>query len=96
MNGATVYGDGYDMAPWGMNTWDQFEANAGKKVSVLHYGQGAWWDEAFGAAMNDRIVGRGAYVCLDMACSASDLGSISGGTHDESLIAWAADVKKMG
>lgn len=33
-----VYGSAHD-APWDLTTWDTFERHAGKRVSMIHYGQ---------------------------------------------------------
>lgn len=39
----STYGTSLGDAPWDTNTWDLFETNAGKKVSVLHWGQAWHW-----------------------------------------------------
>ncbi|MCL4384577.1 hypothetical protein M1116_03925 [Patescibacteria group bacterium] len=35
----STYGPGYGTAPWDSNTWNLFEQHAGKRVSIIHWGQ---------------------------------------------------------
>ena len=47
IDGNDTYGGSYSDAPWDSSTWDLFERHAGKKVSLLHYGQPPPWERAF-------------------------------------------------
>lgn len=91
------YGAGYGTAPWSANTWNQFEANAGKTVSLMHYGLGGWWTEPFPAWVADLCTARGAYPFIDMmADDTVTLASILAGDHDASLVTWARAVRDWG
>src|SRR5712691_12230649 len=35
----------YGSPPWDLSTWDLFESHAGRKVSILHWGQ-SWYASA--------------------------------------------------
>ena len=41
------YGGSWGDAPWDANTWSRFESNAGKKVSIVHWGSGTPWTHDF-------------------------------------------------
>jgi len=49
--GAWMDGDVYTLgqgdAPWTSATWNSFETHAGKKVSIVHFGQPAPWQQSF-------------------------------------------------
>ena len=38
------YGGSWGDAPWDSNTWSKFESNAGKQVSIVHWGSGSSLD----------------------------------------------------
>jgi hypothetical protein len=86
-------------APWGNtgNTWDRFEQNTGKKVSVCHYGQPAPWSQTtFYSSTADLCTNRGALVTMDMDTGSVPLKDITAGTYDASIITWAKNVKTWG
>lgn len=91
------YGAGYQNAPWDDNTWNKFETNAGKKVSILHYGSGPWWTEPFAPWVADKCVARGSYPFVDMMSEGADtLANIAAGARDAELRVWAQAVKDWG
>jgi beta-mannanase len=73
----STYGAGYADAPWDTATWDLFEAHAGKRVSILHWGQAWHWltqpgyvgvgdghYQKFSVADLNKVRGRGAIPLL--------------------------------
>jgi hypothetical protein len=93
-------------APWDSNTWNKFEANAGKKVSILHFGQPRPWLQAFHPGPLNLINARGAIPYLDMdsginidagdGYNTTELAKIARGERDSSIIAWANSAKAYG
>lgn len=86
-------------APWGNsgNTWDRFEQNTGKKVSVCHYGQPAPWNQTtFYNSTADICTSRGALVAMDMSTGTVPLKDIAAGKYDSSIATWAKNVKAWG
>jgi hypothetical protein len=88
----TTYGD----APWDGNTWDFFEENAGKEVSILHFGQPAPWNQAFAEGPLKLTRERGAIPLMDMDPDGVTLKEIIEGKKDTSLKTWAQAVKNYG
>lgn len=92
-------GQTWQDAPWGNtgNTWDRFEQNAGKKVSVCHYGQPPPWTQTiFYNGTADICTNRGALVAMDMSTGTVPLRDIAAGNYDSSIITWAKNVKAWG
>jgi hypothetical protein len=92
-------GQAWQDAPWGNtgNTWDRFEQNAGKKVSVCHYGQPPPWTQTtFYNSTADICTSRGALVAMDMSTGTIPLKDIAAGNYDASIAAWAKNVKAWG
>jgi beta-mannanase len=86
-------------APWGNtgNTWDRFENNAGKKVSILHYGQpNPWTQTTFYGSVADIVTKRGAIPMIDMKSNDTPLADIAKGTYDNQIKTWATNVKNWG
>jgi mannan endo-1,4-beta-mannosidase len=86
-------------APWGNtgNTWDKFESNTGKKVSLLHYGQpNPWLQTSFDGKAADLVTNRGAIPEIDMSSDSTSLADIANGVYDNSIKAWANNVKAWG
>src|SRR6185436_6211132 len=78
-------GQPYSSPPWDLATWDLFEAHAGKRISILHWGQ-SWvtsnqWPYGyctFPAAQANTIRGRGAIPMLDWSsCDSASGGSLT-------------------
>lgn len=95
MDGDT-YGGGRGDAPWDSTTWDLFESHAGKKVSIVHYGQPPMWEQAFQPGTASLVTNRGAIPLMDMGSSSVSLTSITNGTYDASITAWADAAKAWG
>ncbi len=98
IEGATY---GYGNAPFDSRTLDAFEAHAGKPMSIVHWGQGWFYNGAympFDPTMMDRVRSRGAIPMLDWsswnACCginqpAFSLQTIISGNHDAYIRSWA-------
>lgn len=97
MDGDQTYGTGYTDAPWGLNTWDKFEADAGgKTVSICHFGQPQWWSRpSFDTTAHNNCWNRGAIPFVDYG-GADDLAAIIAGTYDADITAWANAYKNWG
>jgi hypothetical protein len=105
MDGNDTYDDYYGPsgfwrdAPWGNagNTWDRFEADAGKKVSILHYGQpNPWLQTSFQGTTANVATGRGAIPEIDMSSNSTPLADITDGKYDSSIKTWANNVRAWG
>jgi hypothetical protein len=81
-------------APWSERTWNQFVADAGKEVSIVHFGQPAPWNEPFDPEPFERIAARGAIPLLDMDPDGVSLAQIAAGAEDWSFEAWAAAARR--
>ncbi len=95
----STYGAGYQNAPWDTNAWNLFEAHAGKKVSVLHFGFTPWWEDPFYAGTAESAVQRGAYAFIDMMIpngSGVTLANITAGAQDGSWRTWVRAAKAWG
>jgi hypothetical protein len=91
-----VYGGRTD-APWDTTTWDMFEGHAGgKRVSIVHFGQPAPWKQGFVRAPFDKVTARGAIPYVSMSSESVALTSITAGTYDSQIAAWARAVKAYG
>jgi beta-mannanase len=93
-------GQPWQDAPWGNtgNTWDRFDSDAGKKASIVHYGQPAPWKQtAFYTSVAGIATSRGAYDMIDMGDDTTGtLQNMVNGTYDASIKTWAASVKAWG
>jgi hypothetical protein len=90
------YGGAWSTAPWDTRTWDRFEQNAGKKVSLLHYGQPPPWEQAFTPAVHDAVLARGAIPLVNTSSGNASLRDIAAGVYDASITRWANAVKAWG
>jgi Glycosyl hydrolase family 26 len=69
-----VYSPGQGDAPWTATTWSAFESHAGKKVSIVHFGQPSPWQQEFlpgplelaRTGNTPLIGGDGAFPLVDM------------------------------
>jgi hypothetical protein len=109
--GAYVKGDTYGLAsdpPWDWKAVDLFEQHAGKRMSILHFGQ-PWYHagayQSFPTGAMERIRTRGYIPLLmwgswDYCCGPSQpqfkLSTITSGAHDAYLVQWARDAKAWG
>ncbi len=92
-------------APWGYPAWDRFERNAGgKRVSILHFGQPAPWEQPFSRHPFELVRERGAIALLDMdtADAARDSGrrvtlrEVASGARDRQLRRWSRAAARYG
>lgn len=109
--GAYVDGDrwGWGDAPWDTRTMDKFEAQAGKRMSVVHWGQ-AWYRngaaQPFYPGDYERVRTRGAIPMVDWSpwdTSLSptnqpdfQLADVASGTYDSYIRSWATGAKTWG
>ena len=95
-----VYSIGSADAPWSATTsggsWDLFESHASKKVSIIHFGQPAFWSQNFAASPLNLTVQRGAIPEMDMNSGAASLTDITNKVYDSSIINWANAAKAWG
>ncbi|HVO54537.1 MAG TPA: glycosyl hydrolase [Solirubrobacterales bacterium] len=97
--GAWIDGDVYGRsgdAPWDATTWDDFEADAGKRVSIVHFGQPAPWQQPFAPGPLATARSRGALGLLDMDPDGATLSDIASGAYDTQLTAWARAAREYG
>ena len=89
----------WDNAPWGNtgNTMDKFDSNAGKKISVLGWGQPPPWQQTivYGGTF-DIVRNRGAYTMLTIDLGTATLAEVASGKYDASITTWATNVKAYG
>lgn len=83
-------------APWSYATWDEFESHAGKKVSIVHYGQPPPWQQAWASGPANLTTSRGAIPLISMGTDQASLTDIANGAYDSSITAWADAVKAWG
>lgn len=93
MEGVNTYGSGYGNAPWDSNTWNKFEADAGKTVSICHFGQPMW---QFNQGPHDLCWARGAIPMVDYGTSTVSLTDVINGVYDSAITAWATSYKNWG
>jgi len=93
-----VYGGSWSDAPWDANTWNRFESNAGKKVSILHWGVGSPWDHDFNYWLSafESVRARGELSLIDMNSGSVRLRDIANGVYDSAFKTWAQQSKAYG
>jgi hypothetical protein len=91
-----VYGSEYVDAPWDQKTWTNFEANAGKAVSIVHFGQPAPWNQSFALEPLENTVKKGTIPMMDMDSDGVSLKTLNSGTYDTSIKEWAEAVAAYG
>jgi Ca-dependent carbohydrate-binding module xylan-binding/Glycosyl hydrolase family 26 len=97
--GARMDGDVYNRsgdAPWDSGTWNLFEQHARKKVSIVHFGQPAPWNQQFYPSPLQLTYARGAIPLVTMDTHTALLTDIANGAYDESIAAWADGAKAFG
>ena len=60
-------------APWDSATWADFEGDAGKPVSIVHFGQPPPWKQKFSPTPLEDTIGSGAIPLMDMGTSGATL-----------------------
>lgn len=109
--GAIVRGSHYGLPepPWDMRAIDVFEAHAGKKLSIIHFGQ-SWYSNSasvgFPKGLFDNVRNHGAIPLFTWSSRDSALpmpdqpafrnSVITGGTYDSYIRQWATDAKNWG
>ena len=89
-----VYGQPEADAPLSQATWDRFEADAGKRVTFVNFGQG-WGD--FDRAPFEAARARGAIPLVTMPLPADiTLEKVAAGRQDRVITAWAQAAKAWG
>jgi beta-mannanase len=102
-----AFGSGYGDAPWDNNSLARFEADAGKRVSIEHFGSPWQWNgtfQSFPQAPLEKVRQRGDISMLDWASwnlgasdqSAFSLSKITGGAYDSYIRDWATAAKNWG
>jgi hypothetical protein len=84
-----LYGGSWGNAPWDLSTWNRFEANAGKELSIVHYGQPPPWEQLFNVHAANLVTSRGAIPLISVNSRDVSLADIASGRYDSSLAAWA-------
>lgn len=64
-------------APWDSTTWNEFEADAGKKVSILHFGQPPPWKQKFEPVPLELTMNRGAIPLISMGTTGASLSELA-------------------
>jgi hypothetical protein len=108
--GGREYGEGFTDPPWDMRPVSLFEANAGKGLSILLWGQ-PWfdngWPQAFDTHLYERVRAHGAIPMVDwspwdLAAGGSpdqpdfQLQDVIGGAYDGYIRQWATDAAAWG
>ena len=84
-------------APWDTRTWDRFERDAGKKVSLLMFGQPPFWADGFNYdGAFTATAARGAIPVVDMSTANTPLTDIANGVYDAQITAWAKGAAAWG
>jgi hypothetical protein len=112
--GAFIEGSTYGLedAPFDARTIDTFESHAGKRVSIVHWGQPWFWSsrggyQAFRRDMVERVRQRGSIPMITWTSEDLDAGGsldqpdfqlidIIGGRHDAYIRSWARDARAWG
>jgi mannan endo-1,4-beta-mannosidase len=83
-------------APWDTRTWDRFERHAGKRVSIVHFGQPPPWVQPFEPRPADLVRRRGALPLIDLTSGKARLSDIAAGDDDAALYRWARGARAWG
>lgn len=81
-------------APYNEEVWDEFEAQTGKRMGVVHMGdpwgegEGPIWDGYFEGAA-DRIHARGGIVMKSLGGESGVVQEVLSGAIDDGIVAWA-------
>jgi hypothetical protein len=92
------YGGSWRDAPWDAGTWSKFESNAGKKVSVVHWGMTAPWIKNFPdyTPSFELVRSRGELNAVSMSTRSESLRAIANGKYDSALRTWARGAAAWG
>ena len=92
------YGGSWGDAPWDSNTWSKFESNAGKKVSIVHWGSGSPWthDFKYFRGTFERVRQAGDLNFVNMTTASVPLKDVAAGKYDSSFQTWAEQAAAWG
>ena len=92
------YGGSWHDAPWDSKTWRRFESNAGKRVSVVHWGMTPPWKRNFSDYRStfELVRQAGELNAVDMSTESVPLRKIANGEYDSSLRTWANGAARWG
>jgi hypothetical protein len=92
------YGGSWHDAPWDHNTWSRFEANTGKRVSLVHWGMGTIWshDFQFFVPSLNLVQNAGDINFVDVSTGTVPLRAIARGDYDSALRTWAQQAAAWG
>lgn len=92
-------GDPWRDGPWSIsdsdNTFARFNQNAGKKISILHWGQPFPNNQSFDAKIAGAVVAKGVIPLIDTGEGVA-LVDVAAGKYDSALKAWATAVREFG
>ena len=91
-----MYGGEWGDSPWAAKSVAKYERDAGKRMSIEHYGQPPPWEQPFDSATADLAVRRGAIPAIDMSTRDAPLRAIVAGNYDTSIKAWADAARAWG
>jgi Bacterial Ig domain/Glycosyl hydrolase family 26 len=94
-----LYGGSWKDAPWDANTWSRFETNAGKKVSLVHWGinQPPWVrDFNYWTPPLNLVQNAGDLNAVDLSTGSVPLRDIAGGMYDASITTWMQQAAAWG
>jgi hypothetical protein len=93
-----LYGGAWGNAPWDTNTWSRFESNAGKRVSLVHWGLGTPWRSDFNTWWStfEKVRSRGDLSLADMTTGSVSLREIAAGRFDAPLRRWMQEAAQYG
>jgi Glycosyl hydrolase family 26 len=92
------YGGTWANAPWDAKTWSTFESNAGKKVSIVHWGVTTPWTHDFKYFQStfNLVRNAGDLNLVDMDTASIPLRDIAAGAYDTYLTSWAQQASAWG
>ena len=94
----STYGGTWGSAPWDSNTWSRFESNAGKKVSIVHWGAGPPWEHDFDywRSTFNLVQNAGELSLVGMFTGTVPLRDIANGNYDSSITDLDAESSGLG
>jgi hypothetical protein len=93
---AGLFGGTWGDSPWDGYTVAKFERDAGKRMSIEHYGQPPPWDASFDMNAAQLVARRGAIAAIDMSSQDVSNAQIAAGQYDSSIKSWADAARQFG
>ncbi len=92
------YGGTWGDAPWDSKTWSTFESDAGKKVSIVHWGAGTPWTHDFKYFQGtfERVREAGDLNFVNMTTGSVPLRDVTAGKYDSYFQTWAQQAAAWG